>query len=211
VASITVNYTPLPGNFVVVGLCLVSSGATSVACADNNSNTLIKNLVTGTTRFQFYNVAQSGAISYTCSWSSITSFAAMFVGEYTGGSVVGAALQTINGNSTAPSITVTPLQSNSLIIATIGWSSGAATIGPPETGAIRLQVGAGAGEAASTGLIDNVSGGFGVPTTVAATISNSVPWQEVAFELEQSPFFALDDSFVSFGAVSSGSAVVTKF
>jgi hypothetical protein len=179
VSSQTVNYSPTPGNLIAVCLDVVST-ITGLACADNNGNGLVQLTGGGTARFMFYGIAQPGATSYTVTWTTNVK-ASMIVGEYSGGSTIGVTNQASSGTSTSPALTVTPLSTSSLIIAMIGYTSPTITVGPPQQGTVRLTENNPSANA-SVALIDVISNGAGVATTVSATLSSSVGWGMYGFE-----------------------------
>jgi nitrogen fixation protein FixH len=175
----TITYSPAAGNRVVLWIDTgVAVG--SLACADNNSNSLtagpVKTNGVGINLAGFYGVAITGATGYTCTWTTSTT-AAVVVEDYSGSSSFNASLagNTASGTSTSATITVTTEDSNDWVVCGISDGINALTV---TVGNSRQAT---TGGASKTVLLDNtvVSPGS---VTCTATLTSSA-WAAAVIEL----------------------------
>jgi hypothetical protein len=192
VTTLNLTYSPAPGNFVVLGVH-AGGGITAITCVDNLGNSYASPASASAQKL-FTGVAAVGVTGYTISWTTLR-IASAFVGEYSLFTGIGTTNQSASATSTNPTITVTPQQLNSAIIATIGESVGNLAV-TQLTGNIRLNAQNGVGNANGMQLVDNISSSFSV--TVAVTAASST-WGILAFEL------------LPGGPLFSGSAITADF
>lgn len=188
--SQVINYTPIPGNTIVIAVSF-GGAVSNLSCVDNNGN--VVNLVAfqGGNNAMFVDTAVAGATSYTVTWTTTrkSSIAAV---EYSG--VYG--LGVVNTGSTVASGTFTfgtvIGYNNSLVVASIVSPSTSAITFTATQGTIRQQVNGGATSTNSLCVIDNLGAVTGNTVTVAGTVSTNTSTQDVAQEL-----FPPQQSFVS--------------
>ena len=175
----TITYSPTTGNRVVLWID-TNAVVSSLACSDNNSNSLTAGpaIANGTSPVLagFYGLAITGATSYTCTWTT-TAVSAITIEDYSGASSFNASLSgnTASGSSTSATITVTTQDSNDWIVC--GISDGINTL----TVTVGNSRQATTGGSNKTVLLDNtvVSPGS---VTCTATLSSSA-WAAAVIEL----------------------------
>lgn len=185
VTTLAASYSSAGGNIVLIGLRMQSAGATGITCTDDVGNSLTQ-VSTGAASWLFAGRTSAAALVYTFNWTT-AKIANLILAEYTSVNSFGAINQSSSGTSVTPSLTVTPTQSNSFIVAFLGVQ-GFVTFSNP-VGTQRASVTNGAGNQDSQVLIDNVSGNVGAAITNSATISGSSNWVGVGVELIDNALF----------------------
>jgi len=179
VVNQTINYTPTPGNLVIVSIEITN--ATAVSCADQNGNPLSGTISSGSaglTVYLFYGIAIAGATSYKVSWTTAKK-CTIAIAEYTG--VAGIGNSGINNTSATPvTIALTTLGNNSLVVA--GMATGANDTYTATSGIVREQNTAGAGNASSLAFVENQSATPAL-VTLSASLSTNAAGVEAALEL----------------------------
>jgi hypothetical protein len=176
-ATLTITYSPVAGNKVVLGIAF-GGAVSAVSCADNNSNALTSNTNQNNT-YQFYGTAVTGATSYKVSWTT-SRHASIALAEYSGVAGVGTTGSVNNGVSNTQTISVITTKTNSFIVASIGVNGNITFTS--SVGNLRNQQAGGAGNANSVEILDNTAVASGTSVTNTTT-SSSITWGAVAVEL----------------------------
>lgn len=185
VGTITITYSPVAGNYVVIGIA-TNTATTTITCTDNNSNalTLVSSSNPGNTVFTylFEGIAQASATSYTVTLSPSRKCAAVLA-EYSGGSSLSNLGVYATGGIYPATLTVSSLAvANGWVIGAVATVDGAITYTSVQ-GNVREQIALGSSTVAIC-IGDNTGPTAGNAVSFETTFSGVLNWDFVGFELD---------------------------